>query len=575
MNRTTISTLVAGACCALAAHDASAANFNFDDGVTAAWVTSVTAGFGMRTKSASCMLVGDASAAGCGGSVNTAQWANGDNGDLNYRKGQLFTGYVSAVSELLVTAPGAGMKFLARGTALYDAAADHTQRTALSDDAKVQIVTEVKWLDLWAQKDFRIADQAASLRVGNQVINWGESTFASGGINATNSLDWQKLLIPGTQLKQALLPAPMLTLTSDVAPGWSTQAYLQFKWNANRYAPVGGYWSVTDLYGRGSQPAWYDNANFNQSGAEDSADSTAYGYGTVKPKNRLQGGLRVNWKPESLGASFSAYYLNYIDKSPVLTYLASGDGQWSFLKNRALWGASTNFTLGDWAIGAEASFRPRDAVSLSSCYLPGGTTDANTNGAYGLDCPAWMDRKKTQLDATAQKYFTQSGSPWLGLVGADQATFTAEATWIHYSGVSASHEYGRDIGGTPVYQTVEAAYGYWLRDDATLGTIGAPKGTSDSMGIALDFNATYDGSLVPGWAITPGVTFYGSLRGYTPSFSANYEQGARSANFYVLFNQNPAVWQAGLNYSAYWGGNAISQPYGDRNFVGGFVTRNF
>ena len=76
--------------------------------------------------------------------------------------------------------------------------------------------------------------------------------------------------------------------------------------------------------------------------------------------------------------------------------------------------------------------------------------------------------------------------------------------------------------------------------------------------------------------MTPGVTFVDSLYGYTPTLSANYLQGQKSLNFYVYFNQNPAVWQAGINYTTFWGGHqTVGNSLADRNFVGMFVTRNF
>ena len=82
--------------------------------------------------------------------------------------------------------------------------------------------------------------------------------------------------------------------------------------------------------------------------------------------------------------------------------------------------------------------------------------------------------------------------------------------------------------------------------------------------------------MIPGWQVTPGVTFSDALYGYTPTFTANYMQGAKSVNVYLLFNQNPTVWQAGINFTAFFGGhNTVGQPYADRNFVGMFVTRNF
>ena len=56
---------------------------------------------------------------------------------------------------------------------------------------------------------------------------------------------------------------------------------------------------------------------------------------------------------------------------------------------------------------------------------------------------------------------------------------------------------------------------------------------------------------------------------------ANYLRGAQYLNSYVLFNQNPAVWQAGLNFTHYFGASTLAQPYHDRDFIGGFITRNF
>ncbi|MGN5478041.1 DUF1302 family protein [Cupriavidus basilensis] len=47
-------------------------------------------------------------------------------------------------------------------------------------------------------------------------------------------------------------------------------------------------------------------------------------------------------------------------------------------------------------------------------------------------------------------------------------------------------------------------------------------------------------------------------------------------NLYVLLNQNPTKWQAGVNFTAFFGGHqTVGQPYADRNFIGAFVTRNF
>jgi hypothetical protein len=534
------------------------------------------------------------------------QWGFGDNGDLNYRKGQPFSAYISATSELLLTMPSEGYKFMIRGTGMYDFLVSDTARTPLSSSALSQVKYPVRLLDLWAEKDFNLGGQNAHVRLGNQVINWGESYFATGGINATNSVDIQTLLIPGTQLKQALLPAPMLSFAAGLGHGFSTEGYYQFQWNGNRYPPVGTYWSVANNFGRGAEPATVNSGNFNVGGVDagtiagpnsgNSATIAGINQGLVNgqyagpPFNSIgvpvstvlpsqykpQFGLKLNYKPKNLDVNFGFYYENYTDKSPVLSTLANGSNQWSYLGNRQLFGASANFALGDWAIGTELSYRPHDAVALSGCFGAGGPLDANTNGVAGVDCQQWADKKKFQYDINGQLSLTQSEYPFLKLLHADMAVLTAELTWIYYPGVSAAGV-TRSINGQSVTQVPAAGYFAWLNNGSSLGyPIIEAQGTSSSVGATVDFNWTYDGTLIHGWQVTPGVTFSDALYGYTPTFTANYMQGAKSLNFYVLFNQNPAVWQAGINYTAFFGGhNTVGQPYADRNFVGMFVTRNF
>jgi hypothetical protein len=574
--------------------------------LSGSWVSNLTAGAGIRTKSPSCSLTGDPNAYGCGSAANVNQWGSSDNGDLNYRKGQPFSSYISATSELLLTMPSEGYKFMIRGTAMYDFLVGDTARTPLSSSTLAQVKYPVQLLDLWAEKDFALNGQQAHVRLGNQVVNWGESYFASGGINQTNSLDIQKLLIPGTQLKQALLPAPMLSFAAGLSHGFSTEAYYQFQWNGNRYPPVGTYWSVGNSFGRGAVAGTGSSVNGNVNGVDAGTiagpnsgnaatlssintgllngqyagppyQSMGFLVNTVLPSEyKPQYGIRLNYKPKSIDVNFGFYYENYTDKSPVLSGLANGTSQFSYLQNRQLFGVSANFGLGDWAIGTELSYRPHDAVALSTCFGANGPLDLNTNGVSGINCPQWMDMKKFQYDINGQLSLTQSEYPFLKLIRADQAVLTAELTWIYYPGLSASGV-TRTINGRNVHQAPAAGYFTWLNNGSNLGyPITAAAGTSSSVGMTVDFNWTYDGSLIPGWQVTPGVTFTDALYGYTPTFTGNYLQGAKSVNVYVLFNQNPATWQAGINYTAFFGGHGgVGQPYADRNFVGLFATRNF
>lgn len=599
---------------ALTANQSSAAPFqagpvegNFD--------TQITAGIGIRTGNASCALVGDPTM--CPGGANTAQGSASDNGDLNYKAGHLFTGYLKGTSELLLKDPELGLQFMARGTYFYDPAAGQTDRTNLFK-ANSQIVYNFRLLDLWVGKSFELGDHDWRLRVGNQAINWGESYFFFGGINATNSIDYQKSLIPGAQIKEYVLPTPIVSLAGQVADGLNVEAYYQFGWQPNLYAPVGGYWSQSDFFGNGSRNILtISDANFNALGRDPVAIlrqqgitglptqgqingvssqilapggafgevgarilpvRNPYGIGGSQFDDQGQFGIAGHYKPTGSTVDLGFYYLRYHDRAPVLSYVgdptvsAGIDVQPRYLANRDLIGVSTNLPIGPWAVGAELSYRPHDAVSLSGCFTPGGPIDANVNvnPVASQDCPLWKNMQKYEAHLVSQLSLTPSDNPTvINTLRASSAVLTFELVGTEYPGVSKLMT--QTVEGVTVAQVPAAGYVTWLNAKGTPQAVG----TAFSAGLAVDFNWTYDGSLIRGWQVTPDITYYAGLYGATPTFSANYIGGAQALNFAVYFNQNPAVWQAGINFTAYFGGGAaFNQPYRDRDFVGLFLTRN-
>lgn len=598
MKRKVISVLVRGAvyAMALATVPAQAVSVKNESGsVEGAFDSTLTMGFGKRLQGQNCALVGDPSV--CGANANTAQWSAGDNGDLNYNKGDIFSAYLKGTHELLLSMPEEKIKFMARASWMKDFKADDTRRTDLSDSARDQVVNDVRLLDLWVSKEVRVGEQNARIRFGNQVINWGESLYGIGGLNVTNALDLQRLMVPGTQIKEAVLPAPMLSVASALGNGLNMEAYYQFRWNRNRVPPVGSYFSVADFYDRGREPVSYMGTNYNQTALDPAAVSHSRNppgadvLATLSPdfwmpvladrtpKNNGQYGLALHYKPQGSVFDLGFYVLNYHDKSPVLNIVNSGTAfQWQFLEDRKMYGVSTNFPLGNWAVGAELSYRPRDAVSLSGCFLSGGALDANTNGAVVSACPLWADNKKYQLHVTSQLQLTPGDhKPVLDFLGADAGFVTAELVAINYPGIGRNTRITRVIDGVTVDQVPAAGYLTFLDRSDPANPIAKGGGTATSFGYVLDFNWTYDGTVIDGWQLTPGATLSHSVKGDTPNFTANYLAGAKSANFYLLFNQNPIKWQAGINLTTYFGGKSdpMRQVYKDRRFIGGFVSYSF
>ena len=547
-------TIIAASVAAALSSPAVAFKFENDDGtIKGSFDSQLTLGFGSRLVSQDCALVGDPDTSCAGG--QSKQWTVGDDGNLNYNKGEFFTAYLKGTHELLLQFPDQ-WKFMARGSWLYDAAALDTARTDIHEhDAANQIARDVRLLDLWVSKDFELNDQAARVRFGNQVVSWGESIYIVGGINQINALDLQKLNIPGTLLKEAVIPAPMVSFATGLGRGLNMEAYWQFGYNTNRLAPVGTYFNAGDAFGKGWQ-----NGLINGGPADVGVSHYEH-----KPNQMNQWGVALHYKPEAIQADFGFYAMNYHDKMPNVLLNPVGALELEYLKDRKLYGVSTNFNLGNWSLGGELSYRPDDAIALSPV--------GGAGCGKGTTCHLSVDGEKYQLHLTAQLQMTPGDyGDFLDVLNADTAYLTAELVGIRYPGVNSNKRwtkdgviYGPSAGGLP-----------WLNNSGgnAFTDITGVNGTANSSGAVVDFNWTYDSRLISGWQVIPGVTFFNALSGYTPNIYGNFQKGAGSVNVYTLFNQNPAKWQAGLNYTNFYGGRT-QQPLGDRDFIGGFITRNF
>lgn len=510
--------------------------------------STVSAGTGIRARAPSCQAVTDgATGPGAPAGCLAPTSALGDQGDLNYGKGDFFTGYLKGNHELLVKAPG-DFTFLGRVNWVRDFLSTHTTgilsattppelTDGLADDARKDLKFKARLLDLWVSKSFQVGEQQARVRIGNQVVSWGESLFLPGGINSTNAMDIMRLSQPGTQLKEVYLPAPMISVASGLARGLNFEAYLQTNWNKSYFPPTGSYWSVVNGLGRGHE---------------------SYGLAEKRARNSGQWGVALRYAPQGLQLNLGAYAMNYHDKTPNFSIDIDGKGEmgWVHLENRRLYGVSANFPVGDWAIGTELSYRPKDAVALN----------AATSGCASRNGNCWVDEARWQWHGTALLSLTPDvGGGILRALGAQTATLLFEAVAIRYPHMKSS--YGGDF-------VTAGGWGWGQLTDP--GGTPVPMGTRTSAGFNFDFSWVYDGTLIPGWQVMPEIYYFQAVSGRTPNLSGLFMKGAKSANLLVSFIQNPAKWQVTLNYARFWNGKELlDQPLKDRDFFGIVVSRNF
>jgi hypothetical protein len=147
------------------------------------------------------------STAALGSATNRGGSINGDDGRLNFDAGDL-TGATFKISNDLQV-KWENFVLFARWFAFYDAVLDDRDagnRSSFSEEVQGTVGRDAKLLDLFISGNFNVFDQNLNVRVGKQVISWGEGTFILNGINVVNPIDVTAFRRPGAEIKEGLIP---------------------------------------------------------------------------------------------------------------------------------------------------------------------------------------------------------------------------------------------------------------------------------------------------------------------------------------------------------------------------------
>ena len=147
----------------------------------------------------------------------TAYSVNGDDGNLNFDKG-IFSNAMKLTTEIDMAYKNFGAFVRAVGFYDYEIEKGDRERTQLTDDALERVGSRAELLDAFAWLKFNVGSLPAELRVGEQVVSWGESTFIQDGINAINPVDVSALRVPGAELREALLPVGVVWASLSASP---------------------------------------------------------------------------------------------------------------------------------------------------------------------------------------------------------------------------------------------------------------------------------------------------------------------------------------------------------------------
>ena len=179
---------------------------------------------------------------------------NSNDGNLNYDRG-VVSNTSKFTTDLDIGTGDFGAFVRATGFIDFENQNGDRERTPLSEDAKDRVGRNLELLDAYVTGTFDVGDTIVDARLGRHVLNWGESTFIPNGINAINPFDVSKLRLPGSELREALLPVGLASLSVAPTDTLSVEGFYQFDWEETQIDPVGSYFSVTDYVGPGAREA--------------------------------------------------------------------------------------------------------------------------------------------------------------------------------------------------------------------------------------------------------------------------------------------------------------------------------
>ncbi|MGI2173327.1 DUF1302 domain-containing protein [Shewanella ulleungensis] len=291
--------------------------------------------------------------------------SNNDLSNLLYAKGDTTSEIVKGLHELSLKYENYGL-FL-RGMYFYDRKLNDGsydfndpltgQKFDPCEDSEASEVQckDIRLLDAFVYGNWDLNDGAnpLSVRVGSQVVSWGESALISHGIAEINAVDLNILNAPGSELKEAFRPQGMVWASLGLTENLNVEAFYQYEWQGIWVPTPGSNFATNDFAGFGgydqnAQLGFNSNPDINQdfliseySRLYEAAAATGFNsayaaymtaYSTkvalvqdaADPSDDGQYGIKLGYYSPELGETeFGLYYMNYHSRRPIISGTAS------------------------------------------------------------------------------------------------------------------------------------------------------------------------------------------------------------------------------------------------------------
>ncbi|KEI70261.1 DUF1302 domain-containing protein [Endozoicomonas elysicola] len=604
VTKNTLSPLCAAIFLSVISQQTTAKSFQALDGeLTGSLNTTISVGMSVSTQDPDSKLYTYGESKNLSISPGSGTGPNADNGRLNFGKGDVISNQYKGLTDLTLEYHNYGFK----GSVKYWY--DHWLETKSGrytdfDDSGFDDLASfsgIELLDAYGWTYFDLGEMPVDIRLGKQVLSWGESTFLQGGINIINPLDAAAFNRPGVELKEGLLPVEMLYGSIGLTPAMTLEGFYQFNWRPTVLDGCNTFFATTDVIQPGCGPiytqATLSNAeeeNIGGTGGNTIIDRTV----DDLPEDSGQWGASVKYYAESLnGSEFGLYFINYHSRNPYLDATNADPSQYRplaggplgdidfyapghpagagfiqgatynavFPENIRLYGLSFNTSLhSGWSLSGELAYRPNMPLQININDLLGDAAAGGDGAAdYGQNVEGYVRKPVTQVQVTALNTFPQ-------VLGASELALIGEVGFMHIGALGDENRYGRSA----LFGPGDDGSGACNTSDNITDDFCTNEGytTSDSWGYRLNATLVYS-SVLPGVTVKPSLSFRHDVNGYAYQPGGAFEEGqmATTLSLGSIYRDD---YKATLAYTSFFGNNQYS-TLDDRDFMSFSISASF
>lgn len=599
---------------------AAAMEFEVGEGWQGNWTSTVSLGTSWRANDQDSRLYGQANGALVGKTNGTG--ANTiDEGNLNYNKGDRFTTLAKVLTE--VELKKGNMGALVRAKAWYDYTLNRENvhfgnqpngyngynfatnslgaPRPLSDEGfdKLNQFQGVYLLDAYVYDTYDVAGKPLQVRLGNQVVNWGEGLFIQG-VNQISPIDVPSFRKPGAQLKEVFLPVPMLFGSQSLGEAGSLEAFYQFRWKATPIeAGCGNYWAVAGG-SISANPGACGNAVTLAGNSPFGLNAGAY-VPTLQgrePKNSGEFGAAWRFNVTPLDTEFGLYAMNIHSRTPTINinygnFSGLGSGSpfavsWDYPEDMKVFGLSAATNINGWSVAAElsqtrgvpAQIDGNDlllsALGAGGAIAPGVSIPFGPLGRQAVAAAAGDGRLNGYTKANKTQLQLNTIKVGNGILGAGQYLFVGEVGFQQnnlpdYKSDPSALRYGRAFIFGP---GSHPAYGGNTCGTLSISAEGCRNDgyvTRFAWGYRLKGELTYANAFDSGITVQPSLFFSHDVKGY--SVDGQFLEGRKAVGLGTRFTYDKkyALELTAVGYAK----NAAYDPLRDRAFYSANFSISF